>query len=116
MARTKLNSWQAGAQAEQTLTDGATVTWNHNLGLNAKVTLGGNRTLAMSNPVSGSYGTLRVIQDATGSRTLTLPAGSKVINGGAGAITLTTTANAIDVLTFYYDGTNYFWTYGKNYT
>jgi hypothetical protein len=56
-----------------------------------------------------------VKQDATGSRTLTLPAGSKVINGGGGAVTLTTAANATDVLSYFYDGTNYFWTIGYNY-
>lgn len=102
----------------ETLTDGATVTWA--LGsrrvANATVTLGGNRTLAITGAASGSTGVLKVVQDGTGSRTLTLPAGSKVVGGGAGAITLTTTAGGIDVLAFYYDGTNYFWTFGKNFT
>ena len=97
------------------LTDGATITWDCKVSLNDSVTLGGARTLAMSNTVAGMYGTLVVKQDATGGRTLTLPAGSKVINGGAGAITLTTTAAAKDILTFYFDGTFYYWTYGKNY-
>lgn len=101
--------------ATQTLTDAATVTLNCNNGLNAKVTLGGNRTLSITNAVAGNFITLEVIQDATGSRTITLPAGSKVVNGGAGAITLTTTAGAIDILTAWYDGTNYWWNYGKNY-
>lgn len=99
----------------QTLTDGVTVTFNATNGSNAVVTLGGNRTLAWSNTVAGTYYTLRVIQDATGSRTLTLPAGSKVIGGGSGAITLSTAANAVDLITFYYDGTNYYITYGTNY-
>lgn len=100
----------------QTLTDGATVTWNLNKGINAVVTLGGNRTLDITNPVAGMTGILKVIQDATGSRTLSLPANSKVINGGGGAVTLTTTAGATDILSFYYDGTNYNWTVGLNYT
>lgn len=99
----------------QTLTDGATITWNRNNGLNAVVTLAGNRTLSITNIVAGDYGTLRVVQDATGSRTLALPAGSKVVGGGAGAITLSTAANRVDVLSFYYDGTNYYWNYGTNY-
>ena len=99
-----------------TLTDGATVTWTvAGLVNNAVVTLGGNRTLAFSGLVNGMSGTLIVKQDATGSRSLTLPAGSKVINGGSGAITLSTTANAIDILTWTYDGTNTYWTFGKNY-
>lgn len=100
-----------------TLTDGATITWTvAGLVNNATVTLGGNRTLAFSGIVAGMTGTLKVVQDGTGSRTLTLPSGSKVIGGGAGAVTLTTTAAAIDILAFVYDGTNYFWTIGKNYS
>jgi hypothetical protein len=99
----------------QTLTDGATITYNANNGSNAVVTLGGNRTLAFSNVVAGTYYTLRVIQDGTGSRTLAMPSGSKVIGGGAGVVTLSTTAAAVDLLTFYYDGTNYWVTYGTNY-
>lgn len=108
----------ATSDTPQTLTDGATVTWATG-GVkypNATVTLGGNRTLAITGAVSGQSGTLVVKQDATGSRTLTLPAGSKVRDGGSGAITLSTAANSIDVLSYYYDGTNYFWTYAKNYT
>lgn len=102
-------------QTPGALTDGATITWDLSVSTNASVTLAGNRTLAITNPVAGMYGTLVVTQDATGTRTLTLPAGSKVINGGAGAVTLTTTGAAKDILTFYYDGTNYYFNYGKNY-
>lgn len=104
--------------AFETLTDGATITWafaNERV-RNATVTLGGNRTLAFTGILNGATGVLIVKQDGTGSRTLTLPAGSVVIGGGGGAVTLTTTANAGDVLSFYYDGTNYWWTYGKNFT
>lgn len=95
-----------------TLTDAATVTWATG-GVpvsNAKVTLGGNRTLSITGAVNGATGTLIVIQDGTGSRTLTLPAGS-IAPGGA--FSLTTTASAKDVLAWVYDGTNYFWTIGK---
>lgn len=103
--------------AYTTLTDGATITWTvAGIVNNAVVTLGGNRTLAFSGLVAGMSGTLIVKQDATGTRTLTLPAASKVINGGAGAITLTTTASAIDILAWTYDGTSSFWSFGKNYT
>jgi hypothetical protein len=101
-----------------TLTDGATITWTADATKdvqNATVTLGGNRTLAFASTANGMSGTLIVKQDGTGTRTLTLPAGSKVINGGSGAITLSTAANAVDVLTWIYDGTSYYWTYGKNF-
>lgn len=101
----------------QTVTYGTTITWNWNSGTNAVVTLTGNiTTFNISNAVAGTYATIRMVQDATGSRLLSaLPASSKVVNGGAGAITLSTAANAIDLLTVYYDGTNYYWNYGKDY-
>lgn len=105
------------APAFTVLTDGATVTLTVDATKtiqNAKVTLGGNRTLAISGAVNGMTGVLIVKQDATGSRTLALPATSKVISGGAG--TLTATANAIDILSWVYDGTNYFWTASKNFS
>jgi hypothetical protein len=98
----------------QTLTDGATVTFDANLGTSAKVTLGGNRTLAFTNFSAGVYLTLVVIQDGTGSRTLTLPT-CKVINAGAGAVTLTTAAGSEDILTFFKIGTTIYCNYGKNY-
>lgn len=106
------------APAFTALTDGATVTLTCDatkVSQNATVTLGGNRTLAISGAAAGMTGILKVVQDGTGSRTLTLPAGSKVFSGGSGAVTLTTTASAIDILTWIYDGTNYFWNKGLNY-
>jgi len=54
-----------------TLTDAASITNNFALGNNFLVTLGGNRTLAApSNAVAGQSGTIHIIQDGTGSRTL----------------------------------------------
>jgi hypothetical protein len=99
----------------QTLTFGTTTTWDQTKGATAAVTLTANATLSITNVVAGMYGLIRVTQDATGSRTLTLPAGSKVINGGGGVVALTTTAGATDVLSYFYDGTNYYWTIGYNY-
>lgn len=100
-----------------TLTDAGTITWNYlTQGTEAKVTLGGNRTLSITNlPTTVTYFTLTVIQDATGTRTLTLPVGTKVINSGAGVVTLSTAANAQDILSFRWDGTTLFCTYGKSY-
>lgn len=105
--------------APKTLTDGATITWNL-LGFslqNSTVTLGGNRTLNITNPATGGNYVLRIVQDGTGGRTLALGTGCtwKVVNGGAGAITLTAAANSIDILTFYYDGTNCYANLGTNY-
>lgn len=93
-----------------TLTDGATVTWPVQASIvgNASITLGGNRTLVVQNLLNGGEYNLKVIQDATGNRGLTLGSGCtwKVSGGGAGAITPSTAANAVDLLNFTYDGTN----------
>jgi hypothetical protein len=88
----------------QTLTDGATINWNTASGQVATVTLGGSRIMAApTNLRVGTY-ILHVIQDATGSRTLTW---NSVFKWTAGvAPPLTTTANARDVFSFVSDGTN----------
>lgn len=81
-----------------TITDGATVTLDQSAGANHAVTLGGNRTLALTNPTVGQSVMLRAIQDATGSRTLTFPASIKWPAGTAP--TLTTSATQSDWLGF----------------
>lgn len=86
-----------------TLTDGANISWNVATGQKAKVTLGGNRTMdAVSNSAEGATYTLWVIQDATGSRTITwTTSGAGSFDFGTdGAPTLTTTANNADLLAF----------------
>ena len=106
------------ASTPQALTDATTIEWNPTLGLNASVTLAGNRTLSFtSTPAVGSYGTLVVTQDATGGRTITLPSTTnKVLGSTSGTtIALSTTANAKDILNFYYDGTNCYWNIGQGY-
>lgn len=94
------------------LTDGATITWATGGAdrVKASVTLGGNRTLSITGATNGQEGTLIVKQDATGSRTLALP-GLEV----GGGVTLSTAANAVDILAYVYDGTNYHWTLGKGF-
>jgi hypothetical protein len=87
------------AAAPQTLTDGATVSWDMSAGFNAKVTIAGNRTLTVSNPVVGMTYCLGVIQDSTGSRTMTWPASFDW--GTTGAPTLTTTASKRDRVTLF---------------
>jgi hypothetical protein len=87
------------AMAVQTLTDAATVSWDMSTAINAKVTLGGNRTLAVSNPKEGATYSLGVIQDGTGSRTVTWP--SSFDWGTTGAPTLTTTASKRDRITVF---------------
>ncbi len=85
------------------LTDGATITANFALANNFSVTLGGNRTLANpSNQTAGQHGVIVITQDGTGSRTLAYGSYFKFPAGTAP--TLTTTANAVDVLCYYVEG------------
>ena len=77
-----------------TATDGATVTFNLNLGNKQQVTLGGNRTLALSNETTGQAFALRVLQDGTGSRTVTWFSTIRWVAGTTP--TLTTTASKLD--------------------
>ena len=86
-----------------TLTDGTYIGWDTANASIATVTLAGNRTFAnASNLKVGTY-ILTIIQDAIGSRTATWNSGFKWPAGVAP--TLTTTANAKDVVFFYSDGT-----------
>jgi hypothetical protein len=93
----------------QTLTDGATISWNTTLGSVATVTLGGNRTFAAPTPLKVGTYILHVIQDGTGSRTITWNAVFKWT--AAVAPVLTTTASRRDIITFICDGTNMYGSY-----
>lgn len=90
---------------EAELTDGEDIAWDVSEAQSAKVTLGGNRTL--SNPTNMKAGgcyVLRVIQDGTGSRTLSF--GDAYLWPGGTAPTLSTGAGDVDILAFYSDGTS----------
>ncbi len=100
-------SFTAAAVApEATLTDGATISWNALTQQVAKVTLAGNRTLASaSSGVTGEFISLLVIQDGTGSRTLTWNAAYEFASDTAP--TLTTTADLGDLFVFRYNGSKW---------
>ena len=88
---------------ESTLTDQATVTWDASTQDVCKLTLGGNRTLAApTNSTTGQFISILVIQDGTGSRTITWNAVYEFASDTAP--TLTTTANLGDVFVFRYNG------------
>lgn len=87
------------------LTDAATIDINWANGAHQYVTLGGNRTFTFTGGVAGGKYILEIIQDGTGSRTVTWPATAKWPGGTAP--TLTTTAAAKDFIGFIYDGSNY---------
>lgn len=81
-----------------------TIDWGN--GNFQKSTLTGNCTYTFTAPsVKGRF-QLMLVQDATGSRTVTWP--SSVKWPGGTAPTLSTAANAIDIVTLYYDGTDYY--------
>ena len=82
-----------------TLTDAASITNNFALGNNFLVTLGGNRTLAApTNAVAGQSGTIHIIQDGTGSRTLGYNTVWQLVS--AAVPTLSTGAGDVDILCY----------------
>ncbi len=103
-ATAKTNVAQSFSAAQRgsvsALTDGATVTPDFAVANNFSLTIGGNRTLANpSNHTAGQHGVIVITQDATGGRTLAFGSYWKFPNGTAP--TLTTAANAVDVLAYY---------------
>jgi hypothetical protein len=92
--------------SESTLTDQATVTWDASTQDVCKLTLGGNRTMAApTNNTTGQFISILVIQDGTGSRTLTWNAVFEFASDTAP--TLTTTASLGDVFVFRYNGSKW---------
>ena len=91
---------------EATLTDASTISWNVYTSPVAKVTLGANRTLgAATNAQTGQFVSLLIIQDGTGSRTVTFNAAYEFKDDTAP--TLTTTANKGDLFVFRYNGSKF---------
>ena len=89
------------AAAVSSLSDGSTITIDFTSGIHHSVTLGGNRTLGNpSNEGSavGQSGSIFIIQDGTGSRTLSFHSDYKFAGGTAP--TLSTAANAVDRLDY----------------
>ena len=104
------------ANKNQTLSVSAnSSTWDCSKGLNASLTLSDNTSIDIRNTIPGMIGIISIKQDATGSRKLTLPAGSKVSGGGNGMLTLSTDPGAVDIVSFYFDGENFFWNMKSNF-
>jgi len=96
----------AALNPEATLSDGANVAWNTLTSPVAKVTLAGNRNLsAGSGGIAGAFQSLLVIQDGTGSRTLSFNAVYEFKDDTAP--TLTSTANKGDLFVFRYNGSKF---------
>lgn len=97
----------------QTLTDAATITWNYSLGYNAKVTLGGNRSLSITGATNGDYGTLIVTQGPAGGYRINFGSNDKFASA---TYSFSTTGTQSDIFTWVYDGTNYYWNFNKNFS
>jgi hypothetical protein len=87
----------------QNLSGAQAIDWS--TGNQKRITLDGSTTLSFSNPAGFCSLLLEINQDATGSRTITWPA-SVLWSSGTPPI-LSTAPNAIDVVTCFFNGTNY---------
>jgi hypothetical protein len=100
---------------------GSTINWDvSGVSTNYEITLTASTTLNLTNVRNGEYGTLIINQPSVGSYNISLgtvngaAANHRVVNG-AGGILLTSTSNAIDIISFTYNGTKMFWTVGNDY-
>lgn len=90
-----------------TASDGGTVTFDLSSGNKQRVTLGGNRTLALSNVQNGHVFLIALIQDGSGGHTPTFF--STIAWAGGSAPTITTTAGKASVFMFIQTSTdNYY--------
>lgn len=96
---------QASVQAYTNDSDGATVTFDMSASNIHNVTLGGNRTLAVSS-VSTGQAFVIILKQGSGGQTVTWFSNIKWPN--ATVPTLNTTASRWDIFAFIYDGTNYY--------
>ncbi|MBF0331635.1 MAG: hypothetical protein HQL17_06830 [Candidatus Omnitrophica bacterium] len=95
------------------LTDGATIAVNWDNGNAQYVTLGGNRQITFSNPAADTTYYLVLVQDATGTRTIT--SWPSVIWGGGVAPVLTTTATKADIVSCLYMSATYYCSVSQNF-
>ena len=106
-----VSTFNAGVKGSlNTEADGATITFNMDESNTHTTTLGGNRTLAVSNVDAGQKFTLRIAQDSTGEREVNWWSNISWIISGSGEPTLNSGVNEVDYFGFlctsggYYDG------------
>ena len=79
-----------------TLTDAASIVASFDAGNNFLVTLGGNRTLALPTSAGiGQTGSIRIIQDGTGGRTLSYNSAWQFVSGSAPVMDIAAAAQSI---------------------
>lgn len=98
--------WDAAAAV--TLTDAATIATDMSTFIHALVTIGGNRTLGNpSNAKPGQGGTIGVIEDGTGGRTLAFASNYKHVGGVTPSIV--TTAGTINLFDYWVRTSSEIW-------
>ena len=99
------------------LTSSSTITVDCNLAPVHTVTLATNTGFVITNLPAGGTVSLIIRQDATGLRTATFGTDtSTAVKFPSGAATLSTTANSIDVVTIFNDGTDYLGNIANSYS
>lgn len=107
------NIHEVGFDAEPDTDTQTNIDWTD--GNNQKITLTATRTIAFGTaPASQCHLQLKVTQGGTGSYTINWPGTVKWPLGITP--TLSTGVGEIDIFTFWYDGTNYFGTYGLDFS
>lgn len=97
---------------QQTITSATNVTVDWRLGNKATITMGHTITFTFTAPTKACNLIFKLVQDAGGGKTCTWPASVK---WSGGTPTLTATGNAIDIVSFYFDGSYYYGTITKNF-
>ena len=98
-------------------TTGGTIVWNIDDSSNAKIRLDEDATLEILNVENGDSGVLKIIQDDSGSHSITFGSGTHIVsNNASGTTTLTTAPNSVDIISFFYDNLNFSWVVDNNYT
>jgi len=90
------------SQVSQTQAAAATIDWT--AGHKQLLNMTGNVALAFTSPGGPTNLTLVLVQDAVGGRSPTWPATTRAVGG---QLRVATAANAVTVVSMYFDGTNY---------
>lgn len=102
-----MNGHSVGGDAQTATGDGSTtIDWK--LGNFFHFQFGAfNETFTFTSPTRPGFYHIKLVQDSSGSRTATWPGTVKWPGGTAPTLTTTATTGT-DIITFYFDGTNYF--------
>jgi collagen type VII alpha len=92
---------------------GSTFNINWSVGSRQTITLNGSPTFTFTNPVGVSSLLLRLVQGGSGFMTVTWPTNVQWVGGTPP--TLSTGTGAVDIISLYFNGTNYYASYGLNF-